>query len=71
MQLRLVEGAEKAWRWFSVQAMSLTVIEIAAWAAMPESMLAYLPWWLGSMIAIITLFAGIVGRLVKQKDPTK
>lgn len=69
MKLGLVNDARKAWRWFSMQAMSLTVVEIGAWAAMPDSMREYLPRWLGAAVAIATLFAGMVGRLVKQNDP--
>ena len=68
MRVRFVEGARKAWRWWSVQAMALAVAIQAGWQAMPEDLAARLPdgWVTG--LSIVVLALGIIGRLVRQDD---
>ena len=68
MRVRLVDGARKAWRWWSVQAMALAVAIQAGWQAMPEDLAARLPdgWVTG--LSIVVLVLGIIGRLVDQGD---
>jgi hypothetical protein len=66
--MKLVDNWKSAWRWLSVQAMTISAIVPAAWLSVPEDMRAAVPAdWLA--YAAITLAGlGIIGRLVKQDD---
>lgn len=56
-----------AWRWFSVQAMTIAAAITAAWAALPAPYTAALPSWVFPVLVILVLVLGVVGRLVKQE----
>jgi hypothetical protein len=64
--MRLVTNANRAWRWFSVQAMTAAIALQAGWQAMPPDLAERIPaeWVTGLSIAVLVL--GIVGRLVDQ-----
>lgn len=64
--MRLVEEWRQAWRWFSVQAMTLSVLVQAAWEALPADLKQYLPHGLGMALSLGLLVCGIIGRLVRQ-----
>lgn len=68
--MTLVENAKDAWRWISVQAMTLAGALQGAWLYIPEDLKANIPAHLVNGLTILLLIAGIVGRLVKQ-DATK
>ncbi len=64
--MKLVDNAKDAWKWFSMQAMTLAGALQGAWIAVPGDLKDNVP---ANMVHIITLglvVAGIVGRLVKQ-----
>ena len=65
--MRLVEGWRKAWRWYSVQALSLLALLPVVWAELPYDVKAFLPlsWqpWILAALAV----AGLVGRLWPQE----
>lgn len=66
--MRLVKGARRAWRWFSVQSDALTVAVAGAWLAVPGDMRAAVDsGWLAAA-AIVLAVLGTVGRLIKQGD---
>jgi ABC-type dipeptide/oligopeptide/nickel transport system permease component len=66
--MRLVEDARHFWKWFSVQAMALAAAVQGAWAAFSDDLKQNVPHWLVTALTLGLLFAGIVGRLVRQKN---
>ena len=64
--MKLVPEARRAWRWFSVQSMTLAGSLQGAWLAVPDDLRANVPKHLVHWITIALLVAGIVGRLVQQ-----
>lgn len=65
--MKLIDEWKSAYRMFSVQAMALSTAILGAWLVLPEDWKAMLPHWVGNAAAIVTLVAGILGRLVQQK----
>ena len=64
--MRLVKGARKAWRWFSVQIAAVSAIAPGAWLMVPDDMRrAVPPEWL-AMAGVVLGVLIIVGRLVDQ-----
>jgi len=68
--IELVEGAKNAWRWFSVQAMTLAAAVQGAWVFVPEDMRSSLPPNAVQALTVALLVMGVAGRLVKQKETT-
>jgi len=67
--MRLVSEWRAAWRWFSVQAMTLVVAIQGAWAALPDDLKTHFPTWAVTVVSVSLLLLGIGGRLVhQQKD---
>lgn len=64
--MKLIEEANKAWRMFSVQMMSVATAVQLSWAALPSDMIASIPQQYVQYLTIGLLVAGIVGRVVKQ-----
>ena len=67
VQMKLVENAKQAWRWYSVQAMAVAGALQAAWLALGD-MQSRIPEWGVDALTVAILVSGIVGRLVKQHD---
>ncbi len=65
--LKLVPEWRKAWRWFSMQSMVVTLAILGAWGAMPDDLKAAIPGSAVLVVAMSVLTLGIAGRLVKQK----
>jgi len=64
--MKMVPDAKRAWRFFSVQAMTLQGAAAAAWLAVPDDMRAAVPSeWL-AIGALVLTGLGIIGRLVDQ-----
>lgn len=66
--MRLVDDARRAWRWFSVQCMTLALVLQGAWEAMPDDLKSGIPPRAVTLITLALLVLGIVGRLVKQDE---
>ena len=64
--MKLVPGARRAWRWFSMQAMVASVALQGAWLALPADMKATVPDRIVMIATIALLAMGVVGRLVDQ-----
>lgn len=64
--MRLIPNWRRAWRMFSVQAMTAATAVLGAWQAFPPDLKASLPegWVHASAMALLVL--GIVGRLIDQ-----
>ena len=69
--MTLVENAKNAWKWFSVQAMTLAAALQGAWALVDADMRASVPQGVVTGITIALLIAGIAGRLVAQPKAGK
>lgn len=64
--MQLIENASKAWRMFSVQAMSLALVVQMVWVELPADLRGSLDSTTVRYITIGLLIAGVLGRLVKQ-----
>lgn len=64
--MKLIPNWRRAWRMFSVQAMTAATAILGAWQAFPPDLKDALPeaWVHGSAMALLVL--GIVGRLIAQ-----
>ena len=64
--MQLVENVRTAWRWFSVQVLTLLAVLPLVWEQLPPETHALVPeaWrpWIITVLALI----GIGGRLVRQ-----
>jgi len=69
--IKLVEDWRNAWKWFSVQSMTIAVSLLGAWELLPADLKATLPGDFTRMLAIVLLAAGLVGRVVDQKKVEK
>jgi hypothetical protein len=65
--MKLIDNAGKAWRMFSVQAMTLAAALQGVWAELPADLKADLPPNIVHWVSLALLVAGIVGRLVVQE----
>jgi hypothetical protein len=63
----LIKEWKRAWRWFSVQAMVLSLALQGAWAALPDDLKSRIPAWLVAAVSVALLLLGIAGRLVRQR----
>jgi len=66
MKPKLVKDANKAWRWFSVQAMSIALALQAAWLALPPNLLAHISAEHKTVVVMALLVFGVIGRVVDQ-----
>ena len=65
--MKLIDNASKAWRMFSVQAMSLALVVQMVWVELPADLRDSLDSTTVRYITSGLLFAGVLGRLVKQE----
>lgn len=66
MQLR--EDWRKASKFISIRAAAAQAAFLLAWAQLPDDLKAYIPHWVGTVVALILVGVGVAGILVKQKD---
>jgi hypothetical protein len=64
--MKLVRNAERAWRWFSVQAQTVAGAGAAAWLVVPADMRAQVPSEALAIAGVTLAVLGIIGRLVDQ-----
>ena len=69
--MKLVDDAKQAWRWFSVQAMTMAAAIQGAWVFVPDDMRSTLPPGAVQWLTIGLLVMGVAGRLVDQKKGTQ
>lgn len=65
--MKLIENASKAWRMFSVQAMTLALVVQTVWVEIPADLRESLDATTVRYITIGLLVAGVLGRMVKQE----
>jgi hypothetical protein len=65
--MKLVDGARRAWRWFSVQCMALALALQGTWELMPDDLRSGIPPRAVTIITLALLVLGIFGRLLKQE----
>jgi hypothetical protein len=66
--MKPVSNWRNAWKWFSVQAMTLAGALQAGWLALPTSMQARVPAEWVDALTIAILVLGVIGRLVDQGE---
>ena len=64
--MKLVKDAKRAWRWYSLQAMTIAAAIQGAWLALPPDMLKAVPDWAVQAATGALLLSGVVGRLIDQ-----
>jgi hypothetical protein len=65
--MRLVDNARNAWKWFSVQALAALGVIPVVWYALPPEAQEIVPEHLRPWALTIVALAGLSGRLVKQE----
>ena len=66
---RLVPDWKRAWRWLSVQSMSAALAVQITWASLDADMRSTIPRIVVGGLTVGLLVLGLIGRLIKQKDP--
>lgn len=69
--MKLDPNWRRAWRWYSMHAMTLATALIGAWMAMPEDWREAAPEGVVHGAAIVSLVLGMLGRLVVQAPKDK
>ena len=67
--MTFVENARQAWKWFSVQALTVLALIPVVWAQLPPETHALVPEVARQWVITGVALAGIVGRLVSQVKP--
>jgi len=67
-RIKLVNNARSAWRWFSMQAMALALALQASWLALPPNLLSHVSAEHKTIVVILLLIFGMVGRMVQQEE---
>jgi len=71
MNIEPVNNARRAWRWYSVQAMTAAAAVQGAWIFIPADLRASIhERWAQGLTALLLLL-GIVGRLIDQTPKDK
>ena len=65
-KLRLVDDWKDCWKWFSTNCMLVSVAIQATWLNVPEGLKSSLPDSLITIVTIVFLVLGFIGRLVQQ-----
>jgi hypothetical protein len=66
--MKLIHNARRAYRWFSMQTMAISLAGAAAWVAVPQDLRDSVPdLWLGAGAMTLAVL-GMIGRLVDQGD---
>jgi hypothetical protein len=65
--MKLVDDAKQAWKWFSIQAMTLAGAIQGAWLLIPDDMKTSIPQGIIQWITLLLLILGVAGRVVDQK----
>jgi hypothetical protein len=65
-KIKLVSDWKDCWKWFSTNCMLVSVAIQATWLNVPEDLKSSLPECLITIVTIVFLVLGFVGRLVHQ-----
>ncbi|MBC7286130.1 hypothetical protein [Hoeflea sp.] len=66
--MKLVEGASRCWRWFSVQFYVVIGALPIVWVGIPPDVREMLPEEARPWVFTVLAVAGLIGRLIDQKD---
>lgn len=64
--MKLVENWKQSWKWLSMNCMVLAAAIQGAWVYVPDDLRSQVPNHLMSIVTIVLLVSGVIGRLVKQ-----
>lgn len=64
--MKLVSDWRKAWKWISVQCMTLALVVQPVWLTLPDDLRASAPSWIMHGVTALLLIGGIIGRLIDQ-----
>jgi len=70
-KFQLVDGWRNAWRWISVNCMAGAVAVQVTWASLDAEQRAALPSYSATVVTVVLLVLGIIGRMTKQKETDK
>lgn len=69
--MKIVNNWKTAWRWFSMQLMSVVVVLPLLWEQLPLEVKTFIPAeWLPYILAAVALCA-MVGRMIDQSGGTR
>lgn len=64
--MKLVSNANKAWRWFSMQILTVVAALQVAWETLPPDALAIIPVDWRGYITLGLILTAMVGRIIDQ-----
>lgn len=67
--VQLIDNWRRIWTFFSVHMMTLAIAIQGTWMTLTDDIKNQLPKYAIHVVTIATLFAGIVGRMIKQNKP--
>lgn len=65
--MKLVDNWKKCYKWFSVQAMSISAAALGTWEVLPDAFKKTFDKQTVTYLACALLVLGIIGRLVDQE----
>lgn len=68
-KFQLVDEWRNAWRWFSMNCMAGAIAVQVTWASLDAEQRASLPPYSATAVTVALLVMGVIGRMVKQKEP--
>lgn len=64
--MKLVPNAKSAWKWFSMQLLTVTAALTVAWETLPPDALAVIPVDWRGYITLGLILSAMVGRIIDQ-----
>jgi homoaconitase/3-isopropylmalate dehydratase large subunit len=65
--MKLIENWRHAWRFLSVQAMTLAIALQGVWLNLPDDLRVHVPDRLAATVTAALLVLGLIGRLFQQR----
>lgn len=69
--MKLVDNWKQAWRWFSVQALTIVMVIPLVWDSLASDIKEFLPENLEPWTLAVVAGAGLIGRLIDQNKAEK
>lgn len=68
--MKLIPNWRDAWKWFSVQFLTVVGLLPLIWKELPDDVKAFLPEGYGPWVLLLLAAAGVFGRIVDQNKVT-
>ncbi|MGO1003290.1 DUF7940 domain-containing protein [Lysobacter sp. CA196] len=67
--MKLIENWRHAWRFVSVQSMTLAIALQGVWLNLPDDLRVHVPDRIAASVTASLLLLGLIGRLFQQRGP--